>query len=72
MITLTKSIKRKVTTTGGLALVARIAPEGVYLREPRTRTEYLQPWGHAHQQAIRLRRDAEKPVRVVRVKRGRI
>ena len=60
MTDLTRPVRRKVMTAKGhQPLVVVLAPEGIWLREPRRRVAYLMPYGVAHQQAIRMHKDAE-------------
>lgn len=59
-ITQSRPVRRKVYTTSGQPLVVTLAPEGIYLSEPRRRARYLLPFGHAHLQAVRLEVDRKK------------
>lgn len=58
MTTLTRPVKRKIETTRGQPLVVTLAPEGVWLREPRRRVAYLLPYGVAFQRAVAMHIDA--------------
>ena len=63
MTTLTKAVTRKVGTRFHGDLVVKLAPEGIYLRQPRCRTSYLIPYGVAFQRAVAIevaRKQAEK------------
>ena len=63
MTTLTKPITRKVPTwyRGELRyLVVTLAPEGVWIREPRRKTRYLTGYGLAFQRAVKDEVDAKK------------
>ena len=53
-------VKRKVSTARGEPLVVALAPEGIWLREPRRRTAYLLPYGAAFQRAVTLAVDAAR------------
>lgn len=60
MTEITKTVRRKVTSLRGQPLVVAIAPEGIWLREPRRRRAFLLPYGVAFQYAVRLTIDAER------------
>lgn len=60
MTNLTRNVKRKVTTTSHTPLVVTLAPEGIWLREPRRRVAYLMPYGQAFVDAVRLHVAAER------------
>src|SRR5688572_28646772 len=60
MTTLSRPVRRKVTTLRGEELVVVLLPEGIQLREPRRRTAFLLPYGTAFIQAVRLHVDAER------------
>lgn len=60
MTDLTRPVRRKVVTAHHQPLVVALTPEGLWLREPRRRTAFLLPFGHAFQIAVRLHVDAEK------------
>ena len=60
MTTLTRNVRRKVSTAHGRPLVIALTPEGIWLREPRRRTAYLLPYGAAFQRAVMLHVDAER------------
>lgn len=60
MTELTRPVKRKVITQRHQPLVVTLAPEGIWLREPRRRLAYLLPYGSAFTQAVRLYVDAER------------
>ena len=64
MTALTRTVKRKVSTTRGEPLVVALTPEGIWLREPRRRTAYLLPYGVGFLQAVRLHVDAERRAKV--------
>lgn len=55
-----RPVRRAVTTAHGQPLVLKITPEGIWLREPRRRTAYLLPYGHAFQTAVRLEVEARR------------
>ena len=59
-ITQSRPVRRKVYTTSGQPLMIEVAPEGIYLREPRRRQRYLLPFAHAHLQAVRLEVDRQR------------
>lgn len=60
MTTLTRPVRRKVTTLQREPLVVTLLPEGIQLREPRRRTGYLLPYGTAFVHAARLHVDAQR------------
>jgi hypothetical protein len=60
MTELTRTVRRKVISQRGQPIVVAIAPEGIWLREPRRRTAYLLPYGVAFQYAVRLHVDATR------------
>lgn len=60
MTELTRPVKRKVVTQRSQPLVVTLAPEGIWLREPRRRVAYLMPYGTAFAQAARMYADAER------------
>ena len=60
MTDLTKTVRRKVATMRGQPLVIALTFEGIWLREPRKRTAYLLPYGHAFLTAARLHADCER------------
>lgn len=60
MVSISKTVRRKVATTRGTPLVVALAPEGIWLREPRRRTAYLLPYGVAFIKAATLAADAER------------
>lgn len=60
MITLSKVVRRKVSTVRREPLVVALAPEGIWLREPRRRMAYLLPYGDAFLRAVRLHVEAER------------
>jgi hypothetical protein len=51
-------VARRVTSGRSGELVVTLAPEGIYLREPRRRTAYLLPYGVAFTRAAMLAADA--------------
>lgn len=55
MTTLHKTVRRKVTTLDGRQMVVLLTPEGIALREPRSRTAFLLPYGTAYQWAAELK-----------------
>ena len=67
--TLTRPVRRQVSTTTGQPLVLLLSPEGIWLRQPRKRTAYLLPYGVAWVTAARLTADAA--VRAKRLARKR-
>lgn len=60
MTDLTRPVRRKVLTARSQPLVVALAPEGIWLREPRRRTAYLMPYGIAFQQAVRMHVEGER------------
>lgn len=60
MTTLSKPVRRKVSTLRGEQPVVTLLPEGIQIREPRRRTAYLLPYGVAFVYAARLHVDAER------------
>lgn len=60
MTTLSRPVRRKVTTLRGEELVVVLLPEGIQLREPRRRTAYLLPYGMAFVRAVQLQVDADR------------
>ena len=60
MTNLTKTVRRKIQTARGEPLVIALAPEGIWLREPRRRKAFLLPYGPAFQRAVTLAVDAER------------
>jgi hypothetical protein len=54
MVSLSKTVRRKVRTHRGEELVVILKPEGIYLREPRRRTVFLLPFGIAYLEAVQL------------------
>jgi hypothetical protein len=73
MTELTRVVRRKVASVRGQPLVVALAPEGIWIREPRRRTAYLLPYGVAFQRAVtmaveatRREKAAAKKVRKVR------
>lgn len=76
MTTLSRPVRRKVTTLRGEQLVVVLLPEGIQLREPRRRTGYLLPYGVAFIQAVQIHVDAERRAKAAarkarKVSRGR-
>lgn len=63
MTELTKPVKRKVVTQRDKPLVITLAPEGIYLREPRRRQGFLLPYGQAFQHAARLWVENERRIK---------
>lgn len=55
MTELSKVVRRKVTTLDGRQLVVLLTPAGIALRLPRSRTEFLLPYGTAYQWAAELK-----------------
>lgn len=72
MTDLTKIVRRRVATVRGQPLVVALAPEGIWLREPRRRVAYLMPYGVAFQRAAEMYaasvRKAKKAARAARVR----
>ena len=60
MTELNRPVKRKVRTARLQPLVVALAPEGIWIREPRRRTAYLMPYGVAFQQAVRMQIEADR------------
>jgi bifunctional DNA-binding transcriptional regulator/antitoxin component of YhaV-PrlF toxin-antitoxin module len=60
MTTLTKPVRRKITTARGEPLVIIVTPEGLYFREPRRRKAFLLPYGDAFMRAVRIAVEAER------------
>lgn len=60
MTHLTRPVRRKVSNTRGEPLVILLAPEGIWLREPRRRTAFLLPYGAAFQRAVQLHVEGER------------
>jgi hypothetical protein len=71
MTNLTKTVRRKVQTARGEALVVALAPEGIWLREPRKRIAYLLPYGVAFIRAADLYAQAERRRKVAERKARR-
>ena len=71
MTNLTKVVRRRVETVKHEPLVVALAPEGIWLREPRRRVAYLMPYGVAFQQAAAMYVDAEKRRKKAARKAGR-
>lgn len=61
MTELSRTVRRKVRTARGETLVIALAPEGIWLREPRRRSAFLLPYGVAYVAAARLSVDAKRP-----------
>lgn len=60
MTELNRPVKRKVVTQRNQPLVVTLAPEGIWLREPRRRVAYLMPYGTAFTQAAQMYANAER------------
>jgi len=60
MTELTRPVKRKVRTVRDSALVVTLAPEGIWLREPRRRQGFLLPYGAAFTYAVRQYVDMQR------------
>lgn len=58
MTSLNRPVRRKVFSTRGEPIVVALAPEGIWLREPRRRTAYLLPYDVAFQRAVQMQVDA--------------
>jgi hypothetical protein len=69
MTNLTRTVRRKVATHRGEPLVIALAPEGIWLREPRRRNAFLLPYGAAFQRAVTLAVDAERREKAARRKK---
>ncbi len=55
-----RNVKRRVYTAQRTPLVVVLAPEGIWLREPKRRTAYLLGYGSAFMTAVRQHVDSEK------------
>jgi len=70
MTRLTRNVTRKVATLRHGDLVVTLTAEGLAIREPRRRRQYLLPYGVAFQQAVALQVAAERLARRVKIRRG--
>lgn len=59
MTTLTRPVRRKISTARGEPLMVELSPEGIYFREPRRRKSFLLPYGDAFMRAVRIQVEAE-------------
>ena len=53
-------VQREVRTQRGQALVVRMSPEGLWIREKGRRTAYLMPYGVAYLRAALMAADADR------------
>ena len=60
MTNLTKTVRRRVLSARGQPIVVALAPEGIWLREPRRRTAFLLPYGVAFQRAVSMAVEATR------------
>ena len=60
MTTLSRPVRRKVTTLRGEELVVVLTAEGIQLRQPRRRNAFLLPYGVAFIHAVQIQVDAER------------
>lgn len=60
MTSLTRNVRRKVETLSRHPLVVTLAPDGIWIRQPRKRIAYCLPYGVAFQKAAELFGMAEK------------
>lgn len=55
-----KIVKRRVYLPDGTTLIVALTPTGLMLKEPRRRTGYLVPYGHAFLVGARLSADQQR------------
>jgi len=70
LLNITKRIRRRVRAMDDSVLHVEIAPEGLWLWEPRRRRRFLSPWGFVYQVTVRAVIDSERAMRV-KVRRRR-
>lgn len=55
-----KTVQRRVRTLRGDAMIVKLTPEGIVLKEPRRRRGFLLPFETAFMVAVRAAVDAER------------
>ncbi len=55
-----KTLQRKVRTLRGEAMIVKLTPEGIVLKEPRRRRGFLLPYETAFMTAVRAAVEAER------------
>ena len=64
-----KTLQRKVRTLRGDAMVVKLTPEGIVLKEPRRRRGFLLPYETAFMVAVRAAVDAERRAKPARARK---